>query len=77
MLPVAMGNYFEVMIYDFDGFEVQSLEEASKTKSATNKQTIQKKWKYTAFWESLFGKSHLDDDANDYDDHYHDHDDTG
>ena len=49
MFPVAMGNYFGVMIYDFDGIEVQSLEEASKTKNATVKQTIQKKWKYTAF----------------------------
>ena len=43
MFPVAMGNYFGVMIYDFDGIELQSLEEASKTKNATVKQTIQKK----------------------------------
>ena len=43
MLPVAMGNYIGVMISNTDGFEVQSLEETSKTKNATNKQTMQKK----------------------------------
>ena len=30
-----------------------------------------------SFSESIFGKWHIDDDANAYDDYHHDHDDTG